>query len=83
MKTMTVRNIPDSVAEALSRRAYDRHMSVNSIVVTFLSNAVIEGNPFSRKRDLSEFCGTMSDEELAEFNTVTESTRRIEPKDWK
>ena len=83
MKTMTVRNIPDSVAEELSRRAYDRHTSVNSIVVTFLTSAVIGGNPFARKRDLSEFCGTMSDAELAEFNAATESTRRIESEDWK
>ncbi len=83
MKTMTVRNMPEAVAEGLSRRAANAHMSVNSIVVTLLSDAVLGGSPFSRKRDLSEFCGTWSDAELAEFEAATESTRRIEPEDWK
>ena len=82
MKTMTVRNIPDEVAEVLSQRASDGRMSVNSFVVTFLSDAMLGGSPFSKKRALSMFCGTMSDEELAEFNAATEETRKIEPKDW-
>ena len=91
MKTMTVRNMPEAVAEGLSRRAAkglsrraaNAHTSVNSIVVTLLSDAVLGGSPFSRKRNLSEFCGTWSDAELAEFEAATESTRRIEPEDWK
>ena len=34
------------------------------------------GSPFSKKRDLAMFCGTMSDEEFAEFNAATEETRQ-------
>ncbi|MBR4615135.1 MAG: hypothetical protein IKO55_05965 [Kiritimatiellae bacterium] len=83
MKTMTVRNIPDSVADGLSRRASGAHTSVNAIVLTLLSEAVSGSNPFSRKRDLSEFCGVWSDKDLEEFNAATESTRQIDPKEWK
>ena len=34
------------------------------------------GGSVSKKRDVSMFCGTMSDEELAEFNAATEETRQ-------
>ena len=83
MKTMTVRNVPDSVADGLFKKASDANMSVNSVVVTLLSEAILGGNPFLRKRDLSAFCGGWSDADLKEFNDATESTRRIEPEDWK
>lgn len=78
MKTMTVRNIPDSIADGLSKRASRAHTSVNAVVLALLSEAVSGGSPFSRKRDLSEFCGVWSDKELEEFNAATESTRQID-----
>ena len=78
MRTMTVRNIPDPVADALSRRATDCRMSVNSYVLGFLSEAAMCGGPFPRKRNLSRFCGTMTDGELAAFVAATEPTRRID-----
>ena len=83
MKTMTVRNIPDSIADGLSKRASGAHTSVNAVVLALLSEAVSGGSPFSRKRDLSEFCGVWSDKELEEFNAATESTRQIDSEEWK
>lgn len=83
MKTMTVRNVPDRVADGLFKRASGANMSVNAVVVSLLSDAILGENPFHRKRDLSAFCGGWSDADLKEFDDATESTRRIEPEDWK
>ena len=82
MKTLTVRNVPDSVAAKLSRRATIMSSSVNSVVLSLLSDAVAEPGPFSKKRDLSEFCGVWTDFDLDEFNKATMSTRRIDQSDW-
>lgn len=56
--------------------------SVNSVVLSLLSDAVAEPGPFSKKRDLSEFCGVWTDFDLDEFNKATMSTRRIDQSDW-
>ncbi len=82
MKTMTIRNIPDDVAAALAADARATGRSMNAAAVNALALAFAPAAP-RPKRDLSEFVGTMTPEEAAEFERVIkEDCERIDPMDW-
>ena len=63
MKTMTIRNIPDSVAEGLAESAHSSGRSMNATAVAALAEAFGKKPHKKPKNDFSEFCGTWTDKE--------------------
>ena len=86
MKTMTIRNIPDSVAAALAESARASGRSMNATAVAALSDAFGNESRMKRKNDFSEFVGTMSDAEYKRVaKEIEETFERIdedENKPW-
>lgn len=74
MKTMTIRNIPDSVAAALAESASASGRSMNATAVAALSDAFGNESRTRPKNDFSEFVGTWSDEEYKAIKKEIEET---------
>ena len=82
MKTMTVRNIPDEVAEWLSNQAEARNMSINQTAIAVLSSAALP-TPSRKRRDLHGLYGSWSEDEACQFEAdVQDAFGTIDPRDW-
>ena len=82
VKTMTVRNIPEDVAERLNTLARERGQSMNATVVALLRESVGGAGPLRKKRDLSAFCGVWADAEAREFEEAVAAFDEIDVRDW-
>lgn len=84
MKTMTIRNIPDEVADYIGKRAMAEGRSQNLIAVMLLNAAAgFIPQAARKKRDLSRFCGVWTEEEYRQFNRlIDEHCEQVDPRDW-
>ena len=83
MKTMTIRNIPDSVAAALAESARASGRSMNATAVAALSDAFDKESHGKPKNDFSQFLGAWSKEEADAFDkAVMDSCEEIDAGEW-
>jgi len=83
IKALTIRNLPEEVADAVRKKAEEGHLSLSKALVVLLEEHIAEQKPGSRKkRDLSRFVGTWTEEDAQAFDTVLRDQRRIDPKMW-
>ena len=83
-KAITLRNLPEPVAQAVRERAAKYHLSLNKAVIRLLEEATGEtaaGRP-RRQRDLSEFVGAWTKKQADEFNRALAEIRKIDPEIW-
>jgi hypothetical protein len=84
MKALTIRNLPAEVADAVSKRSEEFHMSFSKAFVSLLEEHLSEGRlKKKKKRDLSWFLGTWTDEEARQFDEALREQRKIDPEMWK
>lgn len=83
IKQMTLRQIPDQLEKALRHRAKERRVSLNKVSIELLSQALGVDPSVTKKRDLSEFCGVWSPDDLEEFEQNTGCFDTIDPEIWK
>lgn len=82
MKTMTVRNIPDVVADWLSHQAEMRKMSINQTTVAVLSSVALP-SPSRKRRDLHRLYGNWTKEEASRFEAnIQDAFGSVNPLDW-
>lgn len=75
----TIRNIPPSLDRALRRRAAERKVSLNALVLRILEQEA-GGTETRAKHDLDAFFGTWIEDRGVE-RALTEQ-RRVDPSDW-
>lgn len=82
MKTLTIRNVPRRLADALDRERRRRDASLNSTVLDLLSRslAVTAGEP--RRNGLAELAGTWSAEELRAFDAAIAPLETVDDDMW-
>lgn len=83
MSQMTIRQIPDAVERRLRSMAKRNHTSLNKAAVAALSAGVGVDATTHRKRDLSGFVGTWSDEQAREFNERLKVFEHTDDEVWK
>jgi hypothetical protein len=83
MKTLTLRNVPDEVAEHLGTLAEESRQSVNTTILQVLQNNMGGGPMLRKKRDLSAFSGAWSQAEAKVFERATETFERVDEEMWK
>ncbi len=83
IKQMTLRRIPDQLEKALRHRAKDSGLSLNRVSIELLSQALGVDSPATKKRNLSEFCGVWSQDDLKEFEQNTNCFDAIDAEIWK
>ena len=83
IKQMTLRRIPDQLEKALRHRAKKSGVSLNKVSIELLSQTLGVDPSATKKRDLSEFCGVWSQDDLEEFEQNTGCFDAIDPEIWK
>jgi plasmid stability protein len=81
MKTLTVRNVPEDVAEALEREKCLRGKSLNQTVIDLLRQGLGVGMP--RSNGLARFAGRWTEEEFQEFEKAVAIFEEIDEELWR
>ena len=81
MKTLTVRDVPPEVAEALEREKRRRGESLNRTVIELLSQGLGVGT--ARSNGLGHLAGTWTEEEFQEFERAIAPFEEIDDELWR
>jgi hypothetical protein len=81
VKTLTVRGLPEPVAEALEREKRLRGTSLNQTVIDLLARALGVGG--KRSNGLAELAGTWSEAEFESFEEAVGSFEEVDPDLWR
>jgi len=77
-KQLTVRNVPDPIAERLETMSRERDQSVNKTVLEILAGAV---GDLGRREHLRRYV-TWTDEDCETFDGALRAQRRIDDELW-
>ena len=79
MRHLTIRDIPEDLAEAIDNERRKRGKSLNQTVIQLIGQSlgVRSGSP--RTNGLSKLAGTWTADEHREFETNIQSTEQIDP----
>lgn len=77
----TIRNVPDSLDEALSREARERGKSLNEVTIEALARGAGISQDRSRQRDLHDIAGTWRKD--AAFDSALAAQDTIDEELWK
>jgi hypothetical protein len=84
MKAITLRNLPDLVADAVQTKAATEHLSISKAIVVLLEEHISESKSrIKKKRDLSYMVNTMSAKDAKDFDEALKEQRQIDPEMWK
>ena len=78
---MTIRNVPDVVAEALEKEKSRRRGSLNRTVIELLSQGL--GVDTTRSNGLARLAGTWTAEEVREFEENVSLFEEIDDELWR
>lgn len=81
MRTLTIRNVPPEVAEALEREKRRRGESLNQTVIDLLSQGLGVGT--TRSNGLARLAGSWSEEEFQEFERAVAPFEEIDEDLWR
>ena len=81
MKTLTVRNVPSELAEALEREKRQRGESLNQTVLQLLAQGLGVGH--SRSNGLARMAGRWSEQEFDEFTDAVTFFEEPDDEVWK
>lgn len=81
MRTLTVRNVPREVAEALEREKRRRGESLNQTVIELLTQGLGVGT--ARSNGLARLAGRWSEEEFKEFEQAVAPFEEIDEELWR
>lgn len=81
MKTLTIRNLPPDVADALDREKRRRGESLNRTVIELLSQGLGVGG--TRSNVLAGLAGKWSEEEFRQFENAVAPFGEINPELWR
>lgn len=81
MKTLTVRNVPEDLAEALKQEKGRRGQSLNQTVLDLLSQGL--GVDGVRSNGLARLAGRWSEAEFAEFQEAVADFDKSDDECWR
>lgn len=83
MKTMTIRNIPAELAQALDKERRRRGLSLNRTVLALLRNALALPTTATRSNGLRQLAGTWSEAEYKQFEQAVAPFGEIDEAMWR
>ena len=83
MKTMTIRNVPTELAQALDRERRKRGTSLNRTVLALLRNALGVPHQAVRSNGLRQLAGTWSEAEHKQFEQAVVPLGEIDEAMWR
>ncbi len=82
MRQLTLREISPELEREIRRIANERGTSINRSVKALLAEALGVQQTSDKRRDLSEFSGTWSEQEAAAFASATQVFEEIDEEVW-
>ena len=83
MKTLTIRNVPRRLADALDRERRKQDASLNSTVLNLLSRSLGVVGDAPRRNGLAALAGTWSSEEQREFDAAVAPFEIVDDDMWR
>ena len=85
MKSITLHNLDERLAELITRKARKNGTSLNRTIKELLNKALgITPDPEKdNKQEFMDLFGVWSDKEYLEFEEQTKTFHKIDPDDWK
>ena len=83
MRNLTIRNVPQELAEALEKEKRRRGKSLNQTVLQLLSQCLGVRSGARRRNGLAKLAGTWTAEEHSEFEHAIASTEQIDVELWR
>ena len=81
LKTLTIRNVPQDLYEALQRERSRSGRSLNQTVIELLNQRL--GVGVARSNGLARLAGTWTDEEFEQFQQAIAAFERVDEELWK
>ena len=82
MQHLTVRNIPQDVAAALTAEKQRRHQSLNQTVIELLRQGLGVGPGRKRSNGLARLAGHWTEEEYEQFEAAITATQEVDEELW-
>lgn len=83
MKTMTIRNVPTELAQALDKERRKRGTSLNGTVLALLRNALGVSSQAVRSNGLRQLAGAWSESEYKQFEQAVALLREVDETMWR
>lgn len=83
MRTMTIRNVPAELAQALDKERQRRGLSLNRTVLALLRNALGVPNAAVRSNGLRQLAGTWNEAEYEQFEQAIAPLGEIDEAMWR
>ena len=81
IKTLTIRNLPPDVADALEEEKRRRGQSLNQTVIELLTQGLGVGG--ARSNGLAALAGNWNEEEFRRFESAVAAFEEIDPELWR
>jgi len=82
MKTLTIRNVPKRLADALDRERRSKDASLNSTVLELLARSLGADGHGPRRNGLAKLAGTWSADEQRQFDAAVAPLDKIDDDMW-
>jgi hypothetical protein len=82
MKTLTIRNVPRRLADALDRERRRRDQSLNSTVLAVLGRGLGIGDDGAPTNGLARLAGSWTAEEQREFDAAVQAFESVDDDMW-
>ncbi|MBI9098658.1 MAG: hypothetical protein JEY91_09260 [Spirochaetaceae bacterium] len=82
MSQITLRKIPEPLEKQLRSLADKNETSLNKIIINLLMKSLGISPDSTKKRDLSDLCGTWDENQYNEFQKNTEYFSQIDREIW-
>ena len=83
MKTVTIRNVPTDLAQALEKERRKRGTSLNRTVLALLRNVLGVPNQAVRSNGLRQLAGTWSEAEYKQFQQAVAPLGEVDEAMWR
>jgi len=83
MKTLTIRNVPRRLADALDKERRKQDASLNSTVLDLLSRSLGVAGDAPRRNGLAALAGTWGPEEQREFDAAMAPFEIVDDDMWR
>ena len=83
MKTMTIRNVPAELAQALDKERRKRGTSLNRTVLSLLRNALGVPHQAVRSNGLRQLAGTWGEAEYKQFEQAVAPLGEVDEAMWR
>ncbi len=82
MKTLTIRNVPPRLAEALDRERRRRDASLNQTVLDVLGRGLGVSDEGGYSNGLGKLAGGWTDEDFRRFEEAVKPLETVDPEMW-